>query len=466
MRVEAFVPEPADEPLRARALNRPTGWMEDLDQKRQHVELDGPAPNPFAARSAMDHNRPRLVMNDDTVTVGQGSMGNSAMRDVCITGIGSTVFGRHRDRSIQALAIEAAEAAIMRAGIERRHIGALYLGNFIAGPLTGQEVLAGIVADRLGLSNIPCTKVEGACASGGIAFRHAVLAVQSGMCDAAIAVGVEKMTQVPREDVTNALLCARDNVEDGDSALTFPGLFGRAWKAYEARYGITREEVAAVSIKNKSNGLKNPLAQLGASVTLDTIRQSPMIADPVQLYDCCPVSDGAAAVVVTTRDLARDAPDLAIDVVASVQTRGPPHLAGHPDLSTFEATVCAAQRAYAAAGLTARDLDFVELHDCFSIAEIIDAEDLGIVPRGQGGKWASEGRTAVGGDIAINPSGGLLSKGHPVGATGVGQIYEAVLQLRGMHGNQVRDAGIGLTHNLGGVGVACTVNILRRPDAR
>jgi acetyl-CoA C-acetyltransferase len=414
--------------------------MEELDQKRQHVELDGPAPNPFAARSAMDHNRPRLVMNDDTVTVGQGSMGNSAMRDVCITGIGSTVFGRHRDRSIQALAIEAAEAAIMRAGIERRQIGALYLGNFIAGPLTGQEVLAGIVADRLGLSNIPCTKVEGACASGGIAFRHAVLAVQSGMCDAAIAVGVEKMTQVPREDVTNALLCARDNVEDGDSALTFPGLFGRAWKAYEARYGITREEVAAVSIKNKSNGLKNPLAQLGASVTLDTIRQSPMIADPVQLYDCCPVSDGAAAVVVTTRDLARDAP--------------------------FEATVCAAQRAYAAAGLTARDLDFVELHDCFSIAEIIDAEDLGIVPRGQGGKWAAEGRTAVGGDIAINPSGGLLSKGHPVGATGVGQIYEAVLQLRGMHGNQVRDAGIGLTHNLGGVGVACTVNILRRPDAR
>lgn len=388
------------------------------------------------------------------------------MRDVCITGIGSTVFGRHPDKTIQALAVEAAETAIRRAGIERREIGALYLGNFIAGPLTGQEVLAGIVADRIGLANIPCTKVEGACASGGIAFRHAVLAVQSGQCDAAIAVGVEKMTQTPRESVTNALLSARDNDQDGESGLTFPGLFGRAWKAYEARYGIKREEVAAVSIKNKANGLKNPLAQLGADVTLDIIKQSPMITDPIQLYDCCPVSDGAAAVVVTTRDRARNAPDLAIDVAASVQTRGAPHLAGHPDLSTFEATVCAAQRAYAAAGLMPQDLDFVELHDCFSIAEIIDAEDLGVVPRGQGGKWAAEGRTAIGGTIAINPSGGLLAKGHPVGATGLGQIYEAVLQLRGEHGNQVRDAAIGLTHNLGGVGVACTVNILRRPDAR
>lgn len=388
------------------------------------------------------------------------------MRDVCITGIGSTVFGRHRDETIQALAVEAAEAAVRRAGIERREIGALYLGNFIAGPLTGQEILAGIVADRIGLSNIPCTKVEGACASGGIAFRHAVLAVQSGLCEAAIAVGVEKMTQASRESVTNALLCARDNDKDGDTGLTFPGLFGHAWKAYGARYGITREEVAAVSIKNKANGLKNPLAQMGANVTIDTIRQSPMIADPLQLYDCCPVSDGAAAVVVTTRDRARNAPDLAIDVMASVQTRGAPHLAGHTDLSTFEATVCAAQRAYAASGLMPQDLDFVELHDCFSIAEIIDAEDLGIVPRGQGGKWAAEGRTAVGGAIAINPSGGLLAKGHPVGATGLGQIYEAVLQLRGEHRNQVRGAAIGLTHNLGGVGVACTVSILRRPDAR
>lgn len=388
------------------------------------------------------------------------------MREVSITGIGSTVFARHPDKDIQALAVEAAEAALARAGLKRQEIGALYLGNFIAGPLTGQEVLAGIVADRVGLANVPCTKVEGACASGGIAFRHAVLAVQSGQCDAAIAVGVEKMSQASRIDVTNALLCARDNSMDGNSGLTFPGLFGRAWKAYEARYGITREEVAAVSIKNKANGLKNPLAQLGAKLTLDIIKQSPMIADPIQLYDCCPVSDGAAAVIVTTRDRARSAPDLPIDVVASVQTRGAPHLAGHPDLSSFAATVMAAQRAYAASGLNPADLDFVELHDCFSIAEIIDAEDLGVVPRGMGGKWAAEGRTAIGGTIPINPSGGLLAKGHPVGATGVAQIHESVLQLRGQHSNQVSDAAIGLTHNLGGVGVACTVNILRRPDAR
>ncbi|MBS0243361.1 MAG: thiolase domain-containing protein, partial [Proteobacteria bacterium] len=222
------------------------------------------------------------------------------MREVAITGIGSTGFGRHPDKDIQTLAVEAAEAAIQRSGLDRREIGALYLGNFIAGPLTGQEVLAGIVGDRVGLSNIPCTKVEGACASGGIAFRHAVLAVQYGLCDAAIAVGVEKMTHASRVETTNALLCARENSKDGDSGLTFPALFGRAWKAYDARYGITREETAAVSIKNKSNGLKNPRAQLGAKMTLDLIKQSPMIADPIQLFDCCPVSDGAAAIVVTT----------------------------------------------------------------------------------------------------------------------------------------------------------------------
>ena len=306
------------------------------------------------------------------------------MRDVAITGVGSTSFGKHDGRGLESLAVDAANTALKSAGVERKEIGALYLGNFIAGPLSGQEVLAGIVADELGLENIPCTKVEGACASGGIAFRHAVLSVAAGLCDAALVVGVEKMTHASGGQVTQALNCAMDNRSDGPSGLTFPGLFGLAWRIHAAKYGTTRDEVSAVVIKNKANGLKNPLAQLGANLSLDIIRQSQMIADPIQLYDCCPVSDGAAAVVVVAKDRAKGASHLPIDVLASVQTRGSPRIGGHQDIVSFDATVKAAQRAYQAAGMNPKDIDFVELHDCFSMAEIIDSEDLGLVPRGMG----------------------------------------------------------------------------------
>jgi acetyl-CoA C-acetyltransferase len=387
------------------------------------------------------------------------------MRQVSILGIGSTAFGRHAGTSIETLAVQAAAQALADADVARDEIGALYLGNFISGPLNGQEVLAGMVADRLGLPNIPCTKVEGACASGGIAFRHAVLAIASGQCDAALVVGAETMTHASGAEVTAALNCAMDNRSDGVSGLTFPGLFGMAWRIHAARFGTTRRQVSAVIRKNKSNGLRNPLAQMGAELTDDVIEQSPMICDPLQLYDCCPVSDGAAALVLVARDRARRSGRLPVDVLASVQTRGASRIAGHADLCSFDATVSAASRAYEMAGIRPQDVNLVELHDCFSIAEIVDSEDLGLIPRGQGAAWAAEGRTSVSGDIPINPSGGLLAKGHPVGATGVAQIHEAVLQLRGMHTNQVKNAEIAMTHNLGGTGIACTVNILRRGNA-
>lgn len=387
------------------------------------------------------------------------------MRQVLIAGVGSTPFGRLGEVAIQSLAIRAADAAIRESGIDRKQVGALYLGNFVSGPLTGQEVLAGLVADGLGLGQIPCTKVEGACASGGIAFRHAYLAVASGMCDAALAVGVEKMTHADTATTTAALNCAMDNRSDGISGLTFPGLFGLAWQIHAKRYGTSRDQVSAVISKNKANGLLNPLAQMGATIGADQILQSPLICDPLRLYDCCPTSDGAAALLLVAADKRAELASTPVAIMASAQTRGSARIAGHPDLCTFDATVMAAQAAYSQAGISSKDVDFVELHDCFSIAEIIDTEDLGIVPRGHGGGYALEGRTRVGGDIPVNPSGGLLSKGHPVGATGIGQIYESVLQLRGQHPNQVRDAAIGLTHNLGGTGVACTVNILKRIDA-
>ena len=386
------------------------------------------------------------------------------MRDVSILGVGSTRFGRHDEAAIDDLAAGAARDALADAGIEPERIGALYLGNFVAGMLTGQEVLAGLVGEAIGLGGVPCTKVEGACASGGIAFRHACLAVGAGLTDAAIAVGVEKMTHASNPRITESLNSAMDNRADAPSGLTFPGLFGMAYRLHAERYGTTRDQVSSVVVKNKTNGLSNPLAQMGASLTIDDVRESKPIADPLRIYDCCPASDGAAAVVVVARDMARGHAG-AIDVRASVQTSGSARIAGHPDLCSFDATVNAAALAFGEAGLTAEDLDFVELHDCFSIAEIIDSEDLGIVPRGEGGGWAGEGRTALGGDMPINTSGGLLAKGHPVGATGLSQLYEAVHQLRGDHPNQVRDARFGLTHNLGGTGVACTVSILGRPDA-
>lgn len=387
------------------------------------------------------------------------------MRKVHVTGIGSTTFGQHSDRRIETLAVEAGEAALADAAVDRAEIGAVYLGNFVSGPLTGQEVLAGLVADNLGLPDVPCTKVEGACASGGIAFRHAYLAIATGQCDAALAVGVESMTQAPGERVTAALNCAMDNRSDGVSGLTFPGLFGMAWRLHAKRYGTTRAQVSAVVRKNKANGLSNPLAQMGRVISDDEINQSPFVCDPLQLFDCCPVSDGAAALVLVAADRSYGSAEIPIKILASAQTRGAARIAGHPDLCSFGATVAAASQAYEAAGIGPSDVNFVELHDCFSIAEVIDSEDLGIVPRGEGAVWAAEGRTATDGDMPINPSGGLLAKGHPVGATGVGQIYEAVLQLRGRHPNQVRDAAIGMTHNLGGTGVACTVSILGRADA-
>jgi len=384
------------------------------------------------------------------------------MRDVYVSGIGSTTFGKHVATPIESLAVEAAARAIVESGVDRKDIGALYLGNFISGPLNGKEVLAGIVGERLGLGNIPCTKVEGACASGGIAFRHAWMSIASGMCDAVLVIGVEKMTHSSTAEVTSALNCAMDNENDGPSGLTFPGLFGLAWRIHARQYGTTREEVAQVVIKNKANGLKNPLAQMGATLTLDQIKESAMIADPLQMFDCCPASDGAAAILLCASHLLQANGHPKVKVLASAQTSGSPRIAKHPDLCSFEATVSAARRAYDQAGLTHKDIDLVELHDCFSIAEVIDSEDLGLVPRGEGAKWAAEGRTAVDGEVAINPSGGLLAKGHPVGATGVGQIYEVVQQLRGCHPNQVENAGIAMTHNLGGTGVACTVNILGR----
>ncbi len=393
------------------------------------------------------------------------------MRDVSIIGIGSTTFAKHKETPLEELAAAACREALGEAGVGAAEIGALYLGNFIGGVLTGQEVLAGLVGHSLGLPlTAPCSKVEGACASGGIAFRLAWLGIASGQCDFAIAAGAEKMAHASTARVTEALNCAMDMRRDGIIGLSFPGYFGLAARVYGQAQPDWRRHLTAVTRKNKANGLKNPLAQMGEDVSAETVETSPLIADPLRLYDCCPVSDGAAAVVLAASDLIRErlsrpGPAAPVRIAATVQTRGAPNLADIRNLLSFEATVAAGREALRLAGRAARDIDFVELHDCFSLTEILDSEDLGLIPRGEAGAWTADGRTQAGGDMPVNASGGLLAKGHPVGATGVGQIYEAVRQLRGTHANQVKDAAIGMTHNLGGAGVVCTVSILERADA-
>ncbi|MDE2059289.1 MAG: thiolase domain-containing protein [candidate division NC10 bacterium] len=384
------------------------------------------------------------------------------MRGVSVIGIGCTPFGKQNGVGIVDLALQACREALNDAQVPSSRIDAFYLGNFVSETLVHQGSLAPIVAHRLGLGPIPCTKVEGACASSGIAFRHGVLLIASGLCDIVLAGGVEKMTSAETGAVTEALASAGDAESEMRLGLTFPGTFGIIMRRHMHQYGTTREQVAMVSIKNRSNGSTNPKAHFQKPVTLEEILESRLICDPLRLYDCTPISDGAAAAVLCAADLADEFTDRRVDVIGSGHATGPATLFEMADLTTFEASVAAAHQAYREAGIAPSDVDVAEVHDCFTIAEITAIEDLGFVAKGQGGPAVADGLTALNGKLPINPSGGLLSKGHPVGATGLAQIYEIVGQLRGEAINQVKGAQIGLAHNLGGTGAVSTVHILKR----
>ena len=319
-----------------------------------------------------------------------------------------------------------------------------------------------MVCNRLGMSGIPATKTEGACASGGIAFRLAVLGIALGLYDVVLAAGAEKMTSASTAEVTAGLATAGDEEAEMRSGLTFPGAFAMVTREHMARYGTTREQIGLVSVKNHGLGVANPKAQFRKPVTLDEVLASRLIADPLRLFDCPPISDGAAAVVLCPAAQARELQSRPVRVLGTGHATGPATLWEMDDLTTFPATVRAAREAYAAAGITPADVDVAEVHDCFTTAEIVASEDLGFFPRGQGGRAVQEGWSAVDGRIAINPSGGLIAKGHPVGATGCAQIYELVRQLRGEAANQVSGCEIALAHNLGGTGVVSTVTVLGR----
>lgn len=382
------------------------------------------------------------------------------MRDVAVIGVGMNRWGELWEKSHRQIWTEAALEAIADAGVD--HVDALYVGCMSGGLFVGQEHLGALLADQLGMGPIPGTRVESACASGGLAFRQAYLAVASGEHDIVLASGVEKMTDVDGGAATYALSTAADQEYECYHGITFPGLYAMMARVHMHRYGTTREQLAHVAVKNHAHGLLNPLAQFQSKVTVDQVIESVMVADPLRVLDCSPITDGAAAVILAALPLkgTKRAPVRVAASAAATDTIG---LHDREDLAWLRSTEVAAAKAYKKAGVTPQEISFCEVHDCFTIAEVMVIEALGLVERGRGGEAADSGMTALGGRVPVNASGGLKSKGHPVGATGIAQVREAVLQLRGEGaGRQVKDARWGLTQNMGGTGASSVVHIFTR----
>ncbi len=385
------------------------------------------------------------------------------MRDVAVIGIGMTEFGEIWEKSFRELVAEAGIKAIMDAGIEGEEIDALYIGGMSTGRFIGQEHVGSLALEVAGLEDlhIPSTRVEAACASGGVAMHQGYLAVASGVYDIVVVGGAEKMTDVVGGEATNILASAADREWEAFFGATFPGLYALMAKYHMHKYGTTQEQLAMVAVKNHYNGSLNPKAQFKRKISVEDVLKSPMVADPLHLLDCSPISDGAAAAVLAPLEIAKNYTDKPIKISASIQTTDTLSLHGRKRFDALPAAQHAAKLAYEKAGIKPKDVDVAEVHDCFTIAEIIAIEDLGFVEKGKGGKATEEGLTALDGEIPVNTSGGLKAKGHPVGATGVAQINEIVLQLRGEAGErQVKGAEKGLAHNVGGSGGTAVVHIL------
>ncbi len=384
------------------------------------------------------------------------------MRDVAVIGIGCTTFGEKWESSFRDLFVEAGSLALRDAEVTGEQIDAMYVGNMSAGRFIEQEHIGALIADYAGLStrHIPSTRVEAACASGGLAFRQAVIAVASGMEEIVVAAGVEKMTDVGMGASVDTLAGAADREWEGFMGATFPGLYAMIATDYMHRYPLTREQLAMVAVKNHRNGARNPIAQFRQEISLETVLSSSLVADPLRLFDCSPITDGAAAVVLAPLDRAREFTDTPVKVLATAQASDTIALHDRRDISCLDATVVAGERALAMAGIPREKIDFLEVHDCFTIAEICAIEDLGFCGKGEGGRLTEEGVTALQGDLPVNTSGGLKACGHPVGATGVKQVCEVVQQLRGEAGARQVEGEIGLTHNVGGTGATVVVHIL------
>ena len=383
------------------------------------------------------------------------------MRDVAIIVVAQTKFGELWDTSFRQLIADAGLGAIKDSGISGEDIGAMYVGNMSSGLFVNQEHIASLISDHMGLNPVPCTRVEAACASGSLALRQGIITVASGYHDIVIAAGVEKMTDVV--DATPAIATASDQEWEAQQGATFPSLYAMIAKRHMYEYGTTREQLAQFSVVNHKNAKNNPNAQFPFEISVDKVINSTMVADPLTLLDCSPVSDGAAAVVMVPAEDAKKYTDTPIYVRASAQASGTIALHNRKDLTTIDSTKVASRKAYEMAGVTTKDIDLAEVHDCFSINGLLAVEDLGFAEKGKGGIAIEEGQTEIDGDFPINPSGGLKARGHPLGATGIAQAAEVVWQLRGDAGKrQVDGAEIGMTHNIGGTGGTAAVHIFGR----
>jgi acetyl-CoA C-acetyltransferase len=382
------------------------------------------------------------------------------MREVAVISTGLTAFGAFPERTIRDLGAAAGRECLESCGLAPSEVDGFYLGCFAGPSFTGQNHLAPWVASAIGLEGVPATRFEAACASSGAAFAHAWAAVAGGLQDVALVVGVESMTGQTTARTTEILASAGEMASEVAAGATFPALFALIARRHMYELGTTREHLAAVAVKNHANGALNPHAHLRKAITIEQALNGRPVADPLTLYDCSLISDGAAAVLLAPAERARELTAKPVRVLGVAQASDRLALADKADITSFPAVRAAARRAYAMAGVGAKDIDFAEVHDCFTIAELVALEDLGLFARGQAGPATLAGETVLRGGLPINPSGGLKSKGHPVGATGAAQIVEVVRQLRGECGErQLGSPRIGLTQNLGGSGATALVGI-------
>lgn len=389
------------------------------------------------------------------------------MRDVAIIGAGETKFGELWERSFREIGIEAGFKAMEDANLSGEDIDAIFVGNMSAGQLIDQEHIAPLIADYSGFAekNLPAIRVEAASASGGLALSQAYMAVASGVHDVVVVGGAEKMTDVGEESAVKILAETADQEWEQVFGATLSSLYAMMAQRHMHDFGTTKEQLASVAVKNHHNASMNPNAHFGRDITLDMALNSPMVASPLSTFDCAPLSDGAAAVILCPWENAKKYNDTPVKILSCGQAGDYMALHDRESITRMDATVVAAKKAFKYASLTPKDVNLAEVHDCFTISEIMAVEDLGFFEKGKGGKATEDGETALNAEISVNASGGLKAKGNPVGAVGVAQAVEAVLQLRGEAGDrQVTGAETALLHNIGGTGSTCIVHLLGRGD--
>ncbi|HEY6668337.1 MAG TPA: thiolase domain-containing protein [Candidatus Nitrosopolaris sp.] len=382
---------------------------------------------------------------------------------VCVLGAGSTRYGKLTE-SIIEIGLDAAKDAIDSAGIIPKDIQAGYISN-VFGVSDKQVHMAPVIMSNLGIPSVPGLTIESACGSGSVMFREAYANIAAGFYDCILGLGVEKITQTGTTESTTLFSYCSDYFYEGGNGASFPGLFASIARDYMVKYKANEEDLAHVAVKNHENGLLNPKAHVRKRITVDDVLKSPVVASPLKLYDCCPFSDGASAVILCTEEFAKKSGRPYIEIIGSGRGASPAAVQARENISTIPSTVAASAQAYKMAGITPKDIDFAEVHDCFTIAEIIDVEDLGFFEKGAAAHAVRAGRTRLRGDIPINPSGGLKSKGHPIGATGIGQVVEVFEQFTGKAGKRtVNNAEIALTHNFGATGASAAVHIFKKVE--